>query len=374
MFLQKYQKYANSKGISLEQVFYKKYLLYKNKYLKLKNKCTNPNSVNYSRNSTELDSSACKDDSTSKIARMIILNSGGATTDNVIATINPATTDNVIATINPAATDNVIATSTKSLIDDFYKDESSLLIIGLGYKVKVFAHKILPNYVLKLYENNPEKKLIDIEEEVNRLIMIHKLNDFYKYVKIPRLLEIDKTLNSEKHLFERIYNYQDTKIDEPNSQVHVRITNKRTNDTTYRGRLVDLDFIESIIGEELLQQYLYQLGQLFAQLNFIAQIKTDDIEIIFGKQSIDADIPTFYIVDFDRCETYDLDKYISRPTLIKLIENGFDNQLLGRKDYFDFRSIKKTYKDNFISGYMSIATSLNNEIITKLASNVIAKL
>ena len=32
----KYQKYANSKGISLEQVFYKKYLLYKTKYLKLK--------------------------------------------------------------------------------------------------------------------------------------------------------------------------------------------------------------------------------------------------------------------------------------------------------------------------------------------------
>jgi hypothetical protein len=34
----KYQKYANSKGISLDQVFYKKYLLYKNKYLNLKNK------------------------------------------------------------------------------------------------------------------------------------------------------------------------------------------------------------------------------------------------------------------------------------------------------------------------------------------------
>ncbi len=33
---QKYLKYANSKGISLDQVFYEKYLLYKTKYLKLK--------------------------------------------------------------------------------------------------------------------------------------------------------------------------------------------------------------------------------------------------------------------------------------------------------------------------------------------------
>lgn len=33
----KYLKYANAKGISLEQVFYKKYLLYKKKYLELKN-------------------------------------------------------------------------------------------------------------------------------------------------------------------------------------------------------------------------------------------------------------------------------------------------------------------------------------------------
>jgi hypothetical protein len=35
-YYEKYLKYANSKGISLEQVFYNKYLLYKNKYLKLK--------------------------------------------------------------------------------------------------------------------------------------------------------------------------------------------------------------------------------------------------------------------------------------------------------------------------------------------------
>ncbi len=35
-YYEKYLKYANSKGISLEQVFYKKYLLYKSKYLKLK--------------------------------------------------------------------------------------------------------------------------------------------------------------------------------------------------------------------------------------------------------------------------------------------------------------------------------------------------
>ena len=36
VYFSKYQKYANSKGISLEQVFYKKYLFYKSKYLALK--------------------------------------------------------------------------------------------------------------------------------------------------------------------------------------------------------------------------------------------------------------------------------------------------------------------------------------------------
>ena len=34
-YREKYSKYADSKGISLDQVFYKKYLMYKNKYLKL---------------------------------------------------------------------------------------------------------------------------------------------------------------------------------------------------------------------------------------------------------------------------------------------------------------------------------------------------
>ncbi len=36
IYKSKYLKYANSKGISLDQVFYKKYLMYKNKYLQLK--------------------------------------------------------------------------------------------------------------------------------------------------------------------------------------------------------------------------------------------------------------------------------------------------------------------------------------------------
>jgi hypothetical protein len=273
-----------------------------------------------------------------------------------------------------AGDDNHDDTSTQSIISDFYSDATNFLTIGLGYKVKVYAHKILPNYVLKLYENNPEKDLINTEEEINKIITEHALNNIHEYVKIPRLLEIDKTLDSEKHLFQRIYNYKDTKIDEPNEQLHVYITNKGTDISTYRGRIVDLDFIESIIGEELLQQYLYQLGQLFAQLNFIAKIKTDDIEIIFGKQSIDADISTFYIVDFDRCKKYNLNNYISQRNLINLIDKGNNFELLGRKDYFDFRTIKQTYKDNFISGYMNIATSLSNENINKLAYNVVSKI
>ncbi len=37
-YKEKYLKYANSKGISLEQVFYKKYLLYKKKYIELQQK------------------------------------------------------------------------------------------------------------------------------------------------------------------------------------------------------------------------------------------------------------------------------------------------------------------------------------------------
>ncbi len=44
-YREKYLKYANSRGISLEQVFYEKYLLYKSKYLKLKggaDNVTNP--------------------------------------------------------------------------------------------------------------------------------------------------------------------------------------------------------------------------------------------------------------------------------------------------------------------------------------------
>jgi hypothetical protein len=96
--------------------------------------------------------------------------------------------------------------------------------------------------------------------------------------------------------------------------------------------IINLDYIEQLLGSLLyLEKYLYQLGQLFGQSNFLVNIKINDIEIIFGKDNKDDTLYKFYIVYFDRCESFNLEIYLEM--IKEKYFKEYDFNLLYHKDY-----------------------------------------
>jgi len=247
---------------------------------------------------------------------------------------------NLINIINPK----------KSLISRFFADKTLLKKIGAGWNVSVYANSSEPMYIAKVYENSNLKYLADTE--MNMLLHIqNKINlDEFKYIKIPKLLEYGTTDMGIVHIFERVYNINDTDINNPSDMLHVYITNNPTTPVPEkiagRGNIVTLDEIEKYINEDLLQEYMYELGRIFGLLNFKALVISDDIEIVFGKDSINDNHFKFYILDFDRVKDF----YVSDAKYI---------DILGRKDYFIFPTLNDIYKNKFYDGYLYEA-KLNN--------------
>lgn len=231
----------------------------------------------------------------------------------------------------------------KSIISRFFSDKTKLKKIGEGWKVSVYANSSEPKYIAKVYEN---KQLVNLANaEMNMLLHIQKeINlDNFKYVKIPKLVEYDTTDIHIVHIFERVYNIEDTDINNPSEMLHVYITNnpneKIPQKISGRGKIVTLDQIEKYINESILKEYIYEMGRIFGLLNFKAKVITDDIEIVFGKDSVNDTQFKFYILDFDRVSTL----YMSEAKYI---------DILGRKDYFIFSTLKDIYKNKFYDGYL----------------------
>jgi len=245
----------------------------------------------------------------------------------------------------------------------------SLKEIGAGYNVKVCIDTENLKLIYKIYTNPDVFTLADKQIEIQGIIQ-GKLDNL-EHVKIPKLLDVNRTDDVVKLIFERIYNPYDNDPNNPNMMLNILIASGQSvSKIAGRGDIVTLDIAEKLMGKEKLLLTVHQLGEMFGLLNFKAQIVLDDIEIVIGKDSIDDQNLKFYLLDFDRAYTYNLESALnfitSNPRFSK-----HDFNLFGQRECFDYSSIDQNYKVAFNSGYMKIASQYN---ATQLANNVLQKI
>jgi len=259
------------------------------------------------------------------------------------------------------------------LIEDFMKDP--MITIGEGFRVKVYTNSKYPEYIVKVYSDKILKRLADNEVDVHKIIMT-KMKDKMnlEYVSIPSLIE-SKTIEdpySIINMYNRVYNYNDMDVHYPSYMTHVYITTKTLGESESfiagRGNVVNLKFIEGIVGKSILIKMIEELGCMLAYLNYTSNILLDDIEFVFGKDKIDTTSSSpnykFFILDFDRASIYkkeDMDKYTE----------FFISTMLGRKDYLNFEKINDSYMNAFNKGYLDVAKKTDNkEIAIKVLEKI----
>ena len=242
------------------------------------------------------------------------------------------------------------------ILDDIFCNKD-YKIIGEGYKVLVYTKNDIDNRIFKTYGDKNVFHLALKQIEVQTFIQDNlDENDFFLYVKIPKIISIDINDNYITIEFERIYNIEDTDINVSSSMLNVILTNNeiKPRPIAGRGSILTLNDIEEKIGKIKLKEYLYELGKLFAILNYKIGIIINDIEIVFGKNSITDINYKFFILDFDRCRIIDL----KNETIKKLINDGkYVFNILKLREYIDIN--KFNYIKDFKDGYINTGLTFN---------------
>ena len=240
------------------------------------------------------------------------------------------------------------------------------IIIGKGDRITVSVEKDGPNFVYKTFEPSVRERLLK-EYNIQQIIQNTEEINQFDYVKIPKYEIINtENLNQNTLVIQRIYNINDTDINTPTQITDVLISNEPPLEQKNH---VNLDFIKKMVGEDKYGDYIFQLGQLFGILNFLCQIKTDDVEIILGKLEIDGP-PKLFIIDFDNCEKYNID------TSLKIIKtnpklSGQDFDILGRHHVMTLDKLDPDTYNNFSEGYLLSVNTYRPDGLP-LANNILA--
>jgi len=255
----------------------------------------------------------------------------------------------------------------------YYGGDHEYKLIGTGYKVQVLVKLGEPRFVFKIYEPSHDtelsKKQCSIQEKIQTFEEIYTFFD----VKIPKLYSCREDSSGQTILkFQRIYNMSDRDIDNPTQPINILLKNDDI-DKYIDKKDKPLNYIKTIIGDDMYHSYIFDLGGLFAILNFICQIKTDDVEIVFGKLKIDGP-PKLFIIDFDQCNSYNLENILTKfITMPKYSNMDFD--ILGRKHQMTLRELDIESRNSFKDGYLTYAKTTHayttNPIeLEKLVNNV----
>lgn len=241
-------------------------------------------------------------------------------------------------------------------------------IIGRGHKVKVLVEIDEPRFVYKVFEPSHDKTLstkqCKIQEKIQSFEEITRLF----YVKIPKLFSCITDDTGETILkFERVYNINDTDINNPTQPTNILLRLDADIDAYNDKNDKPLNYITQFVDETVYRECVNQLGKMFGILNFLCQIKTDDVEIVFGKLTIDGP-PKLFILDFDQCQSYTLEKL-----LIFINSNvrysGYDFDILGRKHVMTLNKLGEL-KFIFNDGYLEYPRMLNPETV-QLAETIL---
>jgi hypothetical protein len=242
-------------------------------------------------------------------------------------------------------------------------------IIGTGHKVKVLVEIDEPRFVYKVFEPSHNKilstKQCTIQQQIQRFEEITTLF----YVKIPKLFSCITDDTGETILkFERVYNINDTDINNPTQPTNILLRLDADIDAYNDKNDKPLNYITQFVDETVYRECVSQLGKMFGLLNFLCQIKTDDVEIVFGKLTIDGP-PKLFILDFDQCQSYTLEKLlIFINSNVRYLKYDFD--ILGRKHDMTLNKLGEELKSIFNNGYLEYPRMLNPETV-QLAETIL---
>jgi len=253
-------------------------------------------------------------------------------------------------------------------IDDY-------ILIGSGYNVKVYIDKKDPRFVYKIYKYTDEtEKLAETQFEIQKYIQENLDYKDLKKIVIPKLYKysFDPTENEIYLKFDRIFNINDIDPDKPEQMINIILSNNITEQSSVAGRGIvkNLNYVEEKIGVYQTRQYLCELGQLFARLNYELFIQLDDIEIVFGKSKIQS-LYKLFVIDFDRCSIFN----IKNPEIKKKIFDGTYAKLgllLDLRNYIEYDKLSEFNKINFKLGYVSEASKygVSNENAIEVLNNL----
>ena len=233
------------------------------------------------------------------------------------------------------------------------------ILIGSGYNVKVYIDKTEPEYIHKVYKYTEEslklaQKQIDVQTYIQDNLTYENINN----IRIPNLYEysFDSEENEIVLTFDRIFNINDTDINNPSKIINIILSNNSVDQTEVAGRGItkNLNYLEAIIHVYKTREYMGELGRLFARLNYQLFIQLDDIEIIFGKSKIDSHKYKLYIIDFDRCSKFD----VGTPEKKQRIFDGTYAKLgllINLRNYTEYNKLSQVNKLNFETGYITEA-------------------
>ena len=241
-------------------------------------------------------------------------------------------------------------------------------IIGRGHKVKVLVEIDEPRFVYKVFEPSHDKTLSTKQCKIQEKIQSFEEITRFSYVKIPELISCETDDTGQTILkFERVYNINDTDINNPSQPTNILLRLDDDIDAYNDKNDKPLNYIRQFVDETVYRECINQLGNMFGILNFLCQIKTDDVEIVFGKLTIDGP-PKLFILDFDQCQSYTLEKL-----LIFINSNvrysGYDFDILGRKHVMTLNKLGEL-KFIFNDGYLEYPRMLNPETV-QLAETIL---
>ena len=259
---------------------------------------------------------------------------------------------------------------TTNQLKKYYGGKDDYKTIGKGHGRKVLIKIGEPRFVYKVFEPYHDTELSSKQCAIQQYIQTIEETSLYFLVKIPKLYscKTDQATGITTLKFQRIYNITDTDINNPIQPTNILLLNDDNIDAYNDTKDKPLDYIKQYVDEDTYKRMIYELGQMFSVLNFKCQIRTDDVEIVFGKLKIDGP-PKLFILDFDQCDIYNLESTLQlMETETKFSHQDFS--ILGRKHQMTLKKLDTEIKSIFAEGYLTYPNILDASTI-KLANNIL---
>jgi hypothetical protein len=210
------------------------------------------------------------------------------------------------------------------------KGSNSIVVYDINYPL--YAFKIIKNKDLSKINNNEIKAYQEITEHLSKIKSLPnaKLIKFYGYqiyshdnknlliIMLERVIFRDQRLTNIVNLTDNHYFKKYDNIDD-------------------EGKRINLNYLKKIIGKNL-NDYMKQLGNLFAIIHYICHHNINDCEIYLGYKNNNY---IFYIADLDQSKY--IKNYKDSYSILSMAKSIDDSLYFRKKSKLCFKSFSKGY-------------------------------